>query len=68
MATFTMSIISINNAEHYTWGEGCDGWHLLKRDDRIGIIGANGSGKTTLLQTAVTALALTLSPDRKSVV
>ena len=24
--------------------------HLLKRDDRIGIIGANGSGKTTLLE------------------
>jgi mannose-6-phosphate isomerase-like protein (cupin superfamily) len=19
-------------AEHYTWGEGCDGWHLLKSD------------------------------------
>jgi mannose-6-phosphate isomerase-like protein (cupin superfamily) len=28
-----MSIININNAEHYTWGEDCDGWHLLKRDD-----------------------------------
>ena len=24
--------------------------YLLKRDDRIGIIGANGSGKTTLLE------------------
>lgn len=23
-------MISINNAEHYTWGEGCDGWHLAK--------------------------------------
>lgn len=21
---------SINNAEHYTWGAACDGWHLLK--------------------------------------
>lgn len=21
------------SAEHYMWGEGCDGWHLLKRDD-----------------------------------
>jgi len=20
-------------AEHYLWGNGCDGWHLLKRDD-----------------------------------
>jgi mannose-6-phosphate isomerase-like protein (cupin superfamily) len=19
-----------NNAEHYTWGDNCDGWHLLK--------------------------------------
>ena len=26
-------IISIENAEHYIWGEICDGWHLLKRDD-----------------------------------
>jgi mannose-6-phosphate isomerase-like protein (cupin superfamily) len=25
--------VSIANAEHYTWGEVCDGWHLLKRDD-----------------------------------
>jgi len=25
--------ISIENAEHYVWGEICDGWHLLKRDD-----------------------------------
>jgi mannose-6-phosphate isomerase-like protein (cupin superfamily) len=21
---------SIHNAEHYTWGDGCDGWHLLR--------------------------------------
>ena len=26
-------IISIENADHYIWGEVCDGWHLLKRDD-----------------------------------
>ncbi len=25
--------ISVENAEHYIWGEICDGWHLLKRDD-----------------------------------
>ena len=25
--------ISIHNAEHYVWGEGCDGWHLLACDD-----------------------------------
>jgi mannose-6-phosphate isomerase-like protein (cupin superfamily) len=26
-------IISIENAEHYVWGEVCDGWHLLRRDE-----------------------------------
>lgn len=26
-------VISIENAEHYIWGEKCDGWHLLKRND-----------------------------------
>ena len=26
-------VISIENAEHYVWGDVCDGWHLLKRDD-----------------------------------
>ena len=25
--------ISIENAEHYVWGEICDGWRLLQRDD-----------------------------------
>ena len=20
-------------AEHYVWGQGCDGWHFVKRDD-----------------------------------
>ena len=24
---------SIKNSEHYNWGKGCDGWHLLKRDN-----------------------------------
>jgi mannose-6-phosphate isomerase-like protein (cupin superfamily) len=28
-----MAIVDRSNAEHYLWGEGCDGWHLLKRDD-----------------------------------
>jgi quercetin dioxygenase-like cupin family protein len=23
---------SIENVEHYTWGDNCDGWHLLKTD------------------------------------
>ncbi len=26
-------MISTKNAEHYIWGDKCDGWHLLKRDD-----------------------------------
>jgi len=26
-------LISTENAEHYIWGENCDGWHLLKRND-----------------------------------
>ena len=26
-------LISIENAEHYIWGENCDAWYLLKRDD-----------------------------------
>lgn len=24
-------MISKDNAEHYLWGSGCDGWHLVKR-------------------------------------
>lgn len=27
-----MEVLSRNNAEHYVWGEGCDGWHLLRSD------------------------------------
>ncbi|MCC8133199.1 MAG: cupin domain-containing protein [Tannerellaceae bacterium] len=26
------SIKTIENSEHYIWGENCDGWHLLKTD------------------------------------
>lgn len=26
-------VVSIEHAEHYIWGEVCDGWQLLKRDD-----------------------------------
>jgi mannose-6-phosphate isomerase-like protein (cupin superfamily) len=26
-------MISTENAEHYIWGEICDGWHLVKRGD-----------------------------------
>lgn len=28
-----MNAVSINNAEHYGWGDACDGWYLLKGDD-----------------------------------
>lgn len=30
-------MISINNSEHYTWGNNCDGWHLLK-NEKLSII------------------------------
>jgi quercetin dioxygenase-like cupin family protein len=29
--------IHVHNSEHYTWGEMCDGWHLVK-DDRLSVI------------------------------
>ncbi len=25
--------VSIADAEHYVWGDGCDGWHLLQSGD-----------------------------------
>lgn len=25
-----MTIVSTDNSEHYKWGDGCDGWHLVK--------------------------------------
>jgi mannose-6-phosphate isomerase-like protein (cupin superfamily) len=28
-----MGTVSTGNAEHYHWGQGCDGWHLLAGDD-----------------------------------
>lgn len=28
-------MISMDNAEHYVWGDGCDGWHLLNRQDML---------------------------------
>lgn len=28
-----MNAVSIANAPHYTWGQQCDGWHLLQGDD-----------------------------------
>lgn len=26
-------VVSKQNAEHYSWGEKCDGWHLVKQND-----------------------------------
>jgi uncharacterized cupin superfamily protein len=28
-----MQTVSTESAEHYTWGQGCDGWHLLAGGD-----------------------------------
>lgn len=28
-----MNPASTANSRHYVWGNGCDGWHLLERDD-----------------------------------
>jgi len=28
-----MGTVSTGNAEHYRWGQGCDGWHLLAGAD-----------------------------------
>ena len=27
-----MDSISVGNAQHYRWGDGCDGWHLVNQD------------------------------------
>ena len=29
----TSPIASTHTAEHYTWGDGCDGWHLVRTDE-----------------------------------
>jgi mannose-6-phosphate isomerase-like protein (cupin superfamily) len=28
-----MTVIDTSKAEQYSWGNGCSGWHLLKRED-----------------------------------
>jgi mannose-6-phosphate isomerase-like protein (cupin superfamily) len=28
-----MSVADTSNAEHYLWGDGCSGWHLLNHND-----------------------------------
>jgi mannose-6-phosphate isomerase-like protein (cupin superfamily) len=32
-----LGAIDRKTAEHYTWGNGCEGWHLV-RDDRLSVI------------------------------
>jgi len=32
-----VSVISPDNAEHYFWGDSCDGWHLV-REPSLGVI------------------------------
>lgn len=27
-----MKVTSVENAEHYIWGDNCDGWHLVKSE------------------------------------
>ncbi len=33
MKSNDVKTVSTNDAEHYNWGDACDGWHLLKGDD-----------------------------------
>lgn len=32
-----MKVTSIENAEHYNWGDNCDGWHLA-RSEQLSVI------------------------------
>lgn len=32
-----MGVVDTATAEHYSWGSGCDGWHLLRGGD-LGVI------------------------------
>lgn len=41
--------VSILNAEQYPWGEGCDGWRLLKGDDLTVIQERVPAGKTEVM-------------------
>src|SRR4051794_33383947 len=39
-------IQSIDNADHYKWGNSCDGWHLLK-SDKLTVIQERMPGNTS---------------------
>jgi mannose-6-phosphate isomerase-like protein (cupin superfamily) len=30
LANMCGTVVSLESAEHYTWGDHCDGWHLVK--------------------------------------
>ena len=32
-----MPVVSAGTADHYVWGDGCDGWHLVA-SDRLSVI------------------------------
>ncbi len=32
MKNTTIGVVEAANAEHYRWGEGCDGWHLVNQE------------------------------------
>src|SRR5262245_40826453 len=37
MVNMTLRSVRRDAAEHYTWGNGCDGWHLV-RQERLSVI------------------------------
>ena len=43
-----IEVVDTANAEHYTWGEGCDGWHFVKSDS-LSVIKETMPGMTSEL-------------------
>lgn len=42
-------VISIDTAEHYVWGEACDGWYLVRRDEMSVIQERVPAGETEVM-------------------
>ena len=42
-------VVSIENAEHYIWGEVCEGWHLLQRQEISVILERVPAGGTEVM-------------------
>jgi mannose-6-phosphate isomerase-like protein (cupin superfamily) len=42
-------VTSIESAEHYVWGEVCDGWHLVKREEMSVIQERVPAGRTEVM-------------------